>query len=270
MAGKISRKFLLSDRKDKNGEYPVIYRILAKRSKTDLSTGASCSNESWDSQTERIRNKPKLNRLISEVEEKVEKIIKKLEVEEKTITVDLIKALLKGNELSKKSLLSYAKYFNEKYVLNNREIGESARSHYKTCFDIHVKNYLTYKNNLKGTDKSDRISSDTYVNKEGNPDILLINCNLDYINDFDYYLINISKKHRNTANNQHKKLSKLFKQAIIQKEEPTTSTPWWYYGLLGVVGVTSMIVIGKLFAGTKKKSEKNAPAVPKRFAIGSA
>ena len=219
MKKKIHLKFYPNPtRLNSKGEYPVYLRITVDRIKSEVAVGVSCITDLWDAETERIKSKPALNKVINDVDAKITAIIKRLEVEDKNITASLLKDLLQDNQTSKKTLLAYSNYFFKKYIASNVELAEGSKRIYKTSYETYLPNFLEHKFKQKRTDKEDNISKITIKNLDGKADILLMNCDLQFVNDYGYWMINDAKKDRNTAANHHKKLSILFKQAIIEKE----------------------------------------------------
>ncbi|HXD94503.1 MAG TPA: hypothetical protein VNX01_14950, partial [Bacteroidia bacterium] len=219
MKNKVHLKFYPNPTRTNNkGELPIYLRITVNRKKAEVSAGVSCKIDLWDAETQRIKSKPLLNKVINDLDTKTGKIIKRLEVEEKHITAAALKDLLQDNHVSKKTLLNYSDFFYKKFVVNNVEMAEGTKNIYKTSYYTHLTNYLNYKYNQKRTSNEDVISKNIIKTQDNKHDIFLINCDLQFINEYDYWFINVAKKDRNTVINHHKKLSTLFKQAVIEKE----------------------------------------------------
>jgi integrase len=219
MEKKIHLKFYPNPtRPTSKGELPIYLRITVNRIKAEIATGVSCLPDAWDVENERIKAKPSLNQVINDLSVKTNKIIKRLEVEEKVITANSLKNLIQGNQVSKQTLLSYADYYYKKFVLNNSEMADGTKRIYKTSYYLHLTNYLEYKQNQNLANQEDKISKNIIKNSDGKSDIFLINCDLEFITDYSYWMIHVEKKDRNTAANHHKKLCSLFKQTVIEKE----------------------------------------------------
>lgn len=227
MEKKIYLKFYPAKRLNSKEEAPIYLRITIDGDKAEAATGVSCKPELWDIDTQRIKSKPLLNDQITKVDSNIKKIIKRLEVEEKNITPFILKNLLVGNQTGKRTLMNYIKYYYLKYVINSVEKVEGTKDNYKTTYETHLPNYLKYKYNQKGTPNSDNISNSVFKNSDDKADIFLINCDIEFVEDFGYWLINIDNKSKNTSANHHKKLNTLLDQAVIEKE--ITDNPYENY-----------------------------------------
>ena len=90
MEKKIYLKFYPNNTRPNNkGELPVYLRITADRKKVEVATGVSCKLDLWNEEIQRINSKPLLNKSIEKMSLDLDRIIKRLQVEDKEITAGL-------------------------------------------------------------------------------------------------------------------------------------------------------------------------------------
>lgn len=118
---------LYESKKLKNGEHPIMLRIIKDRKSKYISLGYSCNKEFWDSEKCKYKknfpNSKNLNFLFKKREVKAEGIILKFEDEDKSYSLEEFEKAFRGIRRS----TTVFKYFDERIerLINSGKIGNS-------------------------------------------------------------------------------------------------------------------------------------------------
>ncbi len=162
------KAIIKKSRVKKNGEAPIILRIIKDRSNGEISLKRAIPEKYWDSNKGLSKsNYPvstALNALIRKECSNIQSIIDKFEIEGEEYTIRNVIDKYRGVDLqSNKSTITLAQYFKEYLESNPTDIGLGAMKYYKTVYtqlsklfkrvklsDVSVKHLKKYENYLKG------------------------------------------------------------------------------------------------------------------------
>lgn len=189
------------NRTNKKNQSPLYCRITLNGVRKQFSTGIQIESEYWDNKKQQIINlheSAKLyNTQLNNIKSKVNKIFTILSLQERNFSVDDILNIYSGKEIKKKeSLLSYYKQFLSKL---KKLIGSEIKENTFNKF-VYVSNHL-----------------ETFLKwKYKNTNFLLEELNLQFLDDFDYYLKTEKKQSQITINKTIQRLRTPLKQAISE------------------------------------------------------
>jgi len=178
-------------------------RVTYNRKKFELASEHYSTIEKWNESAERDKSsrQERINRSLSELENKVYKAKERLEFEDKIVSSKSIKNCLldKGRDSKHiKKLIDYFVEFIEK-LEQRGQLDEDTLKTYRTSLHRHLKNYLSYRN--KST-------------------FLVNSLDQNFVLDYDLYLRTVAltprltKLKSATVKKQHEKLSALSREAI--------------------------------------------------------
>lgn len=145
---KLTIKFYLNTQKPCKDGFKIYMRVIYDQNKFELATEHYSIEINWDKLAERSKGpmQNRINKHLSNLENKVYRAKERLEYEEKAITAKKIKDLLSGNDglnQPNKKLIDYFAEFIEK--LEKRGLlDEDTLKTYRTSLHRHLKNYLSY------------------------------------------------------------------------------------------------------------------------------
>ena len=191
----------------KNGEAPICMRITVNKRVAEVMIKRSIPIDLWNQKKECSKGKDRvaaeLNHYINTVRAKVLQIHRELEIDNKTITADIIKDCFYGRDKVQRSLLEVYAEHNEKCrALIGKEYTEST----VTKFDTSINRLKEYIRSCYHRD-----------------DIMLAELDGQFIRDFDFWLK--TKKHcqNNSALKHLKNLKKIVRIALANdwiKKDP--------------------------------------------------
>ena len=166
----------------RNGKYPIHLRIRISKTgnETRLSTQLEVEKEKWDSKKREPKDatlRIKLNKLVADLEMKINRTL----ADDQELTIELIKELYSGKRRSlKKENVLFFDYY---------------------------KDFTERKRNEGLTEATlDKYSTTCAVLKEYKPQILISDINLQFVEKFDKFLINVRKNDKGWRFNRHKNL----------------------------------------------------------------
>ena len=191
----------------KNGEAPICMRITVNKRVAEVMIKRSIPVDLWNQKKECSKGKDRaateLNHYINTVRAKILQIHRELEIDNKTITADIIKDCFYGRDKVQRSLLEVYAEHNEKcHALIGKEYTEST----VTKFDTSI-------NRLKEYIRS-RYHRD---------DMMLAELDGQFIRDFDFWLKTDKHCQNNSALKHLKNLKKVVRIALANdwiKKDP--------------------------------------------------
>ena len=191
----------------KNGEAPVCMRITVNKRVAEVMIKRSIPVDLWNQKKECSKGKDRvateLNHYINTVRAKVLQIHRKLEIDNKSITADIIKDCFYGRDKVQRSLLEVYAEHNEKCrALIGKEYTEST----VTKFDTSINRLKEY------------IRSNYHRD-----DIMLAELDGQFIRDFDFWLKTDKHCQNNSALKHLKNLKKVIRIALANdwiKKDP--------------------------------------------------
>lgn len=199
---KISILFVISTNKTNlKGLCPINCRITLHKERKQFSTGLFINPNYWENKLQKVNiqdtNYKFINKQIEQIQLKINNIVMLLQIQNGEFTLDNIYNLFKGIEIKKEEhILSYYKrYLSRLKKLIGSEIKENTYSKF-----VYVSNHL--ESFLKS-----RYKKSDYPLKE---------LNLQFLNDFDYYLKTEKNQKQITINKTIQRLRTPIKQAISE------------------------------------------------------
>ena len=191
----------------KNGEAPICMRITVNKRVAEVMIKRSIPVDLWNQKKECSKGKDRvateLNHYINTVRAKVLQIHRKLEIDNKSITADIIKDCFYGRDKVQRSLLEVYAEHNEKCrALIGKEYTEST----VTKFDTSINRLKEY------------IRSNYHRD-----DIMLAELDGQFIRDFDFWLKTDKHCQNNSALKHLKNLKKVIRIALANdwiKKDP--------------------------------------------------
>lgn len=190
----------------KNGEAPICMRITVNKRVAEVMIKRSIPVDLWNQKKECSKGKDRvaneLNHYINTVRAKILQIHRELEIDNKTITADIIKDCFYGRDKVQRSLLEVYAEHNEKCrALIGKEYTEST----VTKFDTSI-------NRLK-----------EYIRSRYHRDDMLAELDGQFIRDFDFWLKTDKHCQNNSALKYLKNLKKVVRIALANgwiKKDP--------------------------------------------------
>ncbi len=172
MLKQVSIKFFpRTDQLASGAKIPLYVRVILDREKFEFSSKQFIDNIlEWDDSTQRVKKKPAVNAALSEVEHQVNEAYNFLKYHNKPLTKLALRNQLRGEKVYKQQLIDFYEDFYEKHIKNNKEYASATKKTYVSTL-VHLKNFLS----LNGKSK-----------------VRLTEIDLDFIKDFDSYLVNRS------------------------------------------------------------------------------
>ena len=191
----------------KNGEAPVCMRITVNKRVAEVMIKRSIPVDLWNQKKECSKGKDRvaneLNHYINTVRAKILQIHRELEIDNKTITADIIKDCFYGRDKVQRSLLEVYAEHNEKCrALIGKEYTEST----VTKFDTSINRLKEYIRSCYHRD-----------------DIMLVELDGQFIRDFDFWLKTDKHCQNNSALKHLKNLKKVVRIALANgwiKKDP--------------------------------------------------
>ena len=191
----------------KNGEAPVCMRITVNKRVAEVMIKRSIPVDLWNQKKECSKGKDRvateLNHYINTVRAKVLQIHRELEIDNKTITADIIKDCFYGRDKVQRSLLEVYAEHNEKCrALIGKEYTESTVTKFDTSIN-HLKEYIR-----------------SCYHRD---DIMLAELDGQFIRDFDFWLKTEKHCQNNSALKHLKNLKKVIRIALANdwiKKDP--------------------------------------------------
>ena len=191
----------------KNGEAPICMRITVNKRVAEVMIKRSISVDLWNQKKECSKGKDRvaaeLNHYINTVRAKVLQIHRELEIDNKTITADIIKDCFYGRDKVQRSLLGVYAEHNEKCrALIGKEYTEST----VTKFDTSINRLKEYIRSCYHRD-----------------DIMLVELDGQFIRNFDFWLKTDKHCQNNSALKHLKNLKKVVRIALANdwiKKDP--------------------------------------------------
>jgi len=154
--------------------------VVVYREKFDFSTGQHLSDiNDWDETTERVRKKTPINSMLSEIEHEVQEAYNFLKYHNRPITVDSLRSRLKGEKTDRLKFLDFIDNYYQSYVVTNVDISYTTKQSYKSTIN-HIKRYLELTNKNR---------------------MLLTEVDINFIRDFDNYLVGYETEDKKALNN---------------------------------------------------------------------
>lgn len=191
----------------KNGEAPICMRITVNKRVAEVMIKRSISVDLWNQKKECSKGKDRaateLNHYINTVRAKILQIHRELEIDNKTITADIIKDCFYGRDKVQRSLLEVYAEHNEKCrALIGKEYTEST----VTKFDTSINRLKEYIRSCYHRD-----------------DIMLVELDGQFIRNFDFWLKTDKHCQNNSALKHLKNLKKVVRIALANdwiKKDP--------------------------------------------------
>ncbi|EEC95553.1 site-specific recombinase, phage integrase family [Parabacteroides johnsonii DSM 18315] len=191
----------------KNGEAPICMRITVNKRVAEVMIKRSIPVDLWNQKKECSKGKDRvaneLNHYINTVRAKILQIHRELEIDNKTITADIIKDCFYGRDKVQRSLLEVYAEHNEKCrALIGKEYTEST----VTKFDTSINRLKEYIRSCYHRD-----------------DIMLVELDGQFIRDFDFWLKTDKHCQNNSALKHLKNLKKVVRIALANgwiKKDP--------------------------------------------------
>ena len=191
----------------KNGEAPICMRITVNKRVAEVMIKRSIPVDLWNQKKECSKGKDRvaneLNHYINTVRAKILQIHRELEIDNKTITADIIKDCFYGRDKIQRSLLEVYAEHNEKCrALIGKEYTEST----VTKFDTSINRLKEYIRSCYHRD-----------------DIMLVELDGQFIRDFDFWLKTDKHCQNNSALKHLKNLKKVVRIALANgwiKKDP--------------------------------------------------
>ena len=191
----------------KNGEAPICMRITVNKRVAEVMIKRSIPVDLWNQKKECSKGKDRvateLNHYINTVRAKILQIHRELEIDNKTITADIIKDCFYGRDKVQRSLLEVYAEHNEKCrVLIGKEYTEST----VTKFDTSINRLKEYIRSCYHRD-----------------DMMLAELDGQFIRDFDFWLKTDKHCQNNSALKHLKNLKKVVRIALANdwiKKDP--------------------------------------------------
>ena len=191
----------------KNGEAPICMRITVNKRVAEVMIKRSIPVDLWNQKKECSKGKDRvaneLNHYINTVRAKILQIHRELEIDNKTITADIIKDCFYGRDKVQRSLLEVYAEHNEKCrALIGKEYTEST----VTKFDTSINRLKEYIRSCYHRD-----------------DIMLVELDGQFIRDFDFWLKTDKHCQNNSALKHLKNLKKVVSIALANgwiKKDP--------------------------------------------------
>ncbi|WP_136468914.1 site-specific integrase [Flagellimonas onchidii] len=187
---------------NKQGKCPIRCRITYQHKRKEFSTGLFTFPESWNSKRQLIKPPDKqaeyINSELSLIKQKIDRAFLMLKVQERTFTVDDIYFSYLGKKPKEKyGVLEYYKEYQQK---RKKLIGIELTQATWNKFE-YIKNDLTHY--IK-----------THLNQR---DIMLVQLDIQFINDFEYYLKTEKRKQQITVNKNLQRFKSVVNSAVEQK-----------------------------------------------------
>ncbi len=167
----------------KTGEIPISMRITVDGKRAEIATGKKTLVEKWSSSSSRIKGNGEearvINRHLSTIQLKIEKIFDRLSEEDKFISAQVIKSTYLGKTTKQHSLIELFAYHNEQIKAQLGQ-GYSAGTleRYETTFK-HLKGYVKH-----------HFKTEEYF---------LNDLNYSFITEFEFYLKSVKQIGHNTT-----------------------------------------------------------------------
>jgi integrase/recombinase XerD len=197
MIQSLSLRFYLNEKKGKAGKYPIYFRIIVNRKKSEVTTKYFADSKDWDTAKQRSKKDNSINEELNSLESDVYAIAKRLEKEKKPVTATNIKKYLTKKDKLDAGVLD----FYDSMVTRLEKAGEVDKST--------VQRY-----------KETRFYLLRFLELRKATEILVENIDYKFISDFDLFLLNFKDKNekiimeRNTVNKHHSRLRTLILKAI--------------------------------------------------------
>jgi len=207
MIQSLSLRFYLNEKKGKAGRYPIYFRIIVNRKKSEVTTKYFADSKDWDTAKQRSKKDNSINEELNSLESDVYAIAKRLEKEKKPVTATNIKKYLTKKDKLDASVLD----FYDNMVTRLDKAGEVDKST--------VQRY-----------KETRVYLVRFLGEKKSLELLVENIDYKFISDFDLFLLNLKDKNekilmeRNTVNKHHSRLRTLILKAI--KEGYINKSPY--------------------------------------------
>lgn len=167
----------------KTGETPISMRITVDGKRAEISTGKKVLPEKWNTNSGRLKGNGEearvINRHLSTIQLKIEKIYDRLSEEDKFISAQVIKSTYQGKTAKQHSLIELFAYHNEQIKAQLGQ-GYSAGT---------LERYETTFNHLKGFVKHHFKTDEYYLN----------DLNYAFITEFEFYLKSVKSIGHNTT-----------------------------------------------------------------------
>jgi integrase/recombinase XerD len=196
------RFFLRLDFKMEAGKVPIYVRVILDREKFEFSSKQVIAKISdWDELTQRVKTaKSPINASLSEIEHKINEAYNYLKYHNRPLTALALRKQLKGEKIVKLSLLGFFQEYYDEQIKPSSDFASATKATYYSTL-VHLRKFLE---------------------KTGKERLRLSEVDLDFVNDFDSYLINRSiteKKglRKNSANKYQVKLKTILSKAVDKK-----------------------------------------------------
>jgi len=199
MVNKASIKFF--PRKEQvldNGNIPIYVRVILNRDKLDFSSRQSIYKLSdWDDVIMRVKKKTPINSALNEIEHDINEAYNFLKYHNKPMTISALRKQLRADKTVKLRLTDFVDDYFEAHVQDNSEYASATKQTYSSTI-THLKKFLE---------------------ATGGKRLLVAEADLEFIKDFDNYLINrsITEKKglkKNSANKYHTKMKTMLYKAV--------------------------------------------------------
>lgn len=181
------RFFLKKDQQSKNKTIPIYCRLAYKNKVTLISTQEKVKEEFWDSEndapTRKFQSAQRLNNKLIKIKSELEEIIEKLSNAEKRITVERIKAEYQDRERPQVDFFEIAKQYLDTLIVYGTRKG--------------VESII---NKVKKFARTETLYFDQI--------------NYQFVRDFENYMKKILGNKQNTIGTAHKKIRRIFNEAI--------------------------------------------------------
>lgn len=192
---KLSIRFILrKSRINQKKKSPIYCRITYLKERKDFSTGEFIKAKNWNSKQQSVLNNSNINSHLRVIYNKLEKAYLHLQLEMESITVEDIYRKYKGKPVKRK--LQVVEYYRE-YLIKLKKL-----------IDIDLK-YHTFKKYRYVCDHIEEFIRWKFKRK----DIPLEQLNLQFLEDFDYYLKTQRNQRQVTINKEIQRFRKIVKTA---------------------------------------------------------
>jgi len=179
----------------KTGEMPISMRITVNGKRAEISTGKKILPENWSTNSGRVKGNSEeariVNRHLSSLQMKAEKIHDRLQDQEKFISAQVIKNTLLGKSVKQHQLMELFKYHNGQIEAEiGRGYAKGTLLRYETAFK-HTGDFVKH-----------------HFHQE---DIYLSDLKYDFITEFEHYL----KSYKQISHNTVVRYLKLFKKIVL-------------------------------------------------------
>jgi len=197
MYSRLSIKFYLNKQKPSRDGFKIYMRITYERKKAEFATEFSCSEQDWENERVKSKDKSYINKELSKLESSVYHARDQLLYENKEVSAKAIKQILTGEIELDKGLIDYFSEHIEQIESLKNDYSVATVKTYKTSLR-HLKNFLKFSNQNNTTMKK---------------------VDYHFIKNYDLYLRTQVKNHRlellhnNTVVKQHSKLRTIILKA---------------------------------------------------------